>query len=319
MAVSDSERDRHLLDRLAEQLRTRQATMRHVGYEDAEVLAERLAAQLIELLGREEIERRYFVPVPRGGFIVLGMLAYALELSNDQLPPAPRRDRSVVLVDDVALTGSNLAPRLADAGADTIVALLACQPEMRRALESRDDVTACVSASDLGSTAGEFPDESAQSLWQERVPGRPLVGTYPEPVSFAWAEPDSILWNEAAGTVEPGWRFVSPERALKSRSSLGPPSPDRTARGWRFPDDLVYRRDDESLLIYRTETDEVFRLDPVGASIWGALGTLGDVDAAVAHLLTVFDAAGTSLPDDVASLADRLVDSGLLVVDAPSL
>src|ERR671910_1255702 len=82
--------------------------LRYVGYAQAQEDCERLAARLVERFGRDELRGFRFVAIPRGGFIVLGMLAYILGLERSQLEAAPYSEHAgapLVVVDDCALSG----------------------------------------------------------------------------------------------------------------------------------------------------------------------------------------------------------------------
>ena len=62
------------LEALGLQLADGLASLRYVSYTQAEEDCERLATLLVERLGRERVSQAHFTGIPRGGFIVLGML-----------------------------------------------------------------------------------------------------------------------------------------------------------------------------------------------------------------------------------------------------
>lgn len=78
--------------------------LRYVGYKQAEEDCERLAELLVERFGREELQSFRFTAIPRGGLIVLGMLAYVLGLRQSQLEPPHSPERPLVVVDDCVRT-----------------------------------------------------------------------------------------------------------------------------------------------------------------------------------------------------------------------
>jgi hypothetical protein len=97
--------DRVRLGALRWQLERVLPRLRYVSYARAQEDCERLAARLVERFGRDELRDFRFVAIPRGGFVVLGMLAYILGLRGSQLEPPHPPDAPLVVVDDCALSG----------------------------------------------------------------------------------------------------------------------------------------------------------------------------------------------------------------------
>lgn len=311
-----SEADLRRLRYLTALLENPDAQVRYLDYRQAEEAAETLAARLLEVIGEEDLHQRVYLPIPRGGLIVLGMLSYLLDLSPDQVVSTGVEQRQVVLVDDAALTGSRLrrAVEESDSG-DLIVTHLASPKELRTAVEADDRVKACIAAVDLqalDAAEGASQATGFRELWRERLPDERYWYGHPELIAFPWSEPDQILWDPVAERIETGWHLVSPEMSLKSRGSLGPPSEDRSNRHFQFPDDIAFGEFDDGYLICQLETEEVFRLDTIAGKLWGALGTLGDVKAAEVHLARKLNADQTALAADIAALAGEFVDSGIL-------
>jgi len=315
-----SDRDRHRLNHLVAMLADQRLRVRYYDYEQAEIAAETLAARLLEVIPRDELSGHVFAPIPRGGLIVLGMLSYLLDLTPEQLPPTARRGRPTVLVDDIALTGARVREAL-DAldASDVVVAHLISHPDLRAAVRDDSRVRECVAAFDLETVDNDMSPEQVSEVrqaWKARLDGRYWFG-HPELIAFPWSEPDQILWDDEKGAVEIGWRVVSPEMCLKNRALLGPPAPDRESRRFRFPGDIAFGMFDDGYLVCRLEDEEVFRLDAVAGAIWGAIGTLGDVESAARYLATVFDADVATLTSDSNSMLSRLVDAGLLERASP--
>lgn len=313
--------DRAALEDLAASLRRAQPSVRFMGYEDAEMAAERLAAILLDALGPDRVMDSWFQPVPRGGLIVLGMLSYFLDLRHDQLPPAARDDRPLVIVDDIALTGLRLNEQL-DRTRTTgiVVAHLASHPAFRATVERDHRVDRCVAAVDLESLADRLGTKEAERLrtmWEQRLDGKRMWLGAPTSVGFAWSEPDRIVWSEEPNTGVDGWRLISPEHCIENRRLFGPPSMDRSAREFRFPDGVAVRRSTGHTEICILDTETVIRLGTSAADMWGALGTLGDVTAASQYLATQYDVATDVLARDLGSFAKTLVASGLLVATGP--
>ena len=316
-----SDRDLNRLQYFVAMLANQKTRVRYFDYEQAETAAETLAARLLEVIPRDELTRHVFVPIPRGGLIVLGMLSYLLDLRYDQLPPVAPGGGPTVLVDDMALTGARVREALDRLDvSDVIVAHLGSHPELREAIENDSRVRACVAAFDLEALDEEMGSEQVTEVrqaWKERLAGRYWFG-HPQLIAFPWSEPEQILWDDEKGAVEAGWRVVSPERCLKNRALLGPPALDREARRFRFPADIAFGLFDDGYLICRLENEEVYRLDNIAGAIWGAIGTLGEVDAAARHLSTVFDADEVTLTNDANLMLTRLIDAGLLERASPA-
>lgn len=91
--------DAHRLAPLAAFLRRMASTRWQVEYGEAEALSGRLAQRLREVLSPEEMAVAEWRGIPRGGLIVLGMLAYHLDLPRHRLPggsgPGGRPDPTV--------------------------------------------------------------------------------------------------------------------------------------------------------------------------------------------------------------------------------
>ena len=299
-----SERD---LDRIGFLAASLEDEVRLLDYSQVEEAVERLAALLLEQIPREELKARAFLPIPRGGFVVLGMLSYFLELEPDQLIVAPDDRRRKVLVDDAALSGSRLKQTIGALDDEEIwVAHIASHPDLRLAVTADHRVAGCVAAIDLAALPAP-PDRPWGSLED-----RAYWTGDPELVVFPWSEPDQVLWDEANQRLESGWRLVSPEKSLKTRAMLGPPSSRRSQRQLRFPERLAIGKFDDGLLLCPLDSEDVYRLDEVAGSIWGALGTLGDVEAAIDHLTREFSIDQSILVADVTSLSEQLIEAGLL-------
>jgi hypothetical protein len=168
--------------------------LRYVGYPQVERDCERLADMLREELGKDLTQAK-FLAIPRGGFVVLSLLATLLDLDPEQMapscPPCPE-NRPLVVVDDCALSGVRFSQFLRGQDSSRIVfAPLCSPPELRSAIESREPrVERVLSAADVGAA---------------------------EALAFPWNEPDRAVWNPAAERWETAWRIVPPELCLKNR------------------------------------------------------------------------------------------------------
>ena len=292
------------LSKMLGRLRNR---LRYVDYQQAERDCEILAAKILQRWSRAELDRASFVPIPRGGFIVLGMLSYALGLKPDQL-----REGSglLFLVDDCALTGARFASRLKEMGNREVVFVhLYSHPDLRREIEKEERVASCLAAHDLVDLADEtFP----RHIWRERLGERYWYGQ-PEPVCFAWNEPDRPFWNEATGQVEDGWRLLPPHLCLKTRAILGAPPPEaRGPREWQAPADVVTGEFDGLLWLCQTRTDQVFSLSGTGADLWRWLACWGSIETASRRLTETYGVDPETARRDALNFAAELEGSGLL-------
>ncbi len=325
------------LGELAALLR-RSPAVRFVDYRRAERDCEVLAARLLDGLGRERLRGALFTAIPRGGLIVLGMLAYWLDLEADQLvaprlapvadPPAAKPPRAagpsgadplLVVVDDCALTGYRFGTRLAASPhREVVFAHLYSHPDLRRAIVAAEPrVVACVAAHDLADHAAEsHPDETDREAWRRRWherlgPGRYWVGR-PELVSFAWSEPARPTWNPAVDRVEEGWRLLPPHLCLGNRVRLVAPSQAARSVGWRQPEAVASGEVDGVVWLCDTRSGEVVSLTGVAAEMWRRVAGWGSLEAAVTDLAGVYAAGEAEIRRDIEALAADLAARGFL-------
>ncbi len=245
-----SVRDIVRLEALCDSLR--EVVQRHtfVGYADAERAARRLADMLTARYGIDEVQSWTFAAIPRGGMVVMGMLAYILDLDPDQICIAgtgqiPEHFGTLCIVDDCALSGIRLRGILdtvpfADPedtdddreypDGDTapnrgriVFCPLYAPADLCDSLEQNEPrVEACICAHSLEDLApGRLGN--AYPVWyaarSSAFPEAYWIGI-PEYVAFAWHEPDSRAWNRETGEVEHGWYLAPAERCLSSRLRL---------------------------------------------------------------------------------------------------
>ncbi len=286
-----------------------------------------LATKLVARFGAPTLRSFRYLAVPRGGLIVLGLLAYVLGLPRDRLDPAPPSDvddAPLVLVDDIAISGLRLSEAIAKRPERRLViATLHAHPDLRAALRaSHPRVEAFVSAHDLRDHApGALGDEyeAWRARWRQRAtPGTLWIGQG-DHVVYPWNEPDLGVWNPVTEREEPGWRVVPPERCLKRRSMPSIPVQHmRPSRGRLRPHpDVVAGELDGQIVIGHLGTDQSFALDGVAADIWRALAGADDQRAASAHLARTYDVDVASLERDVEAFVAELVAAGVLA-EAPT-
>lgn len=296
-------------------------SLRYVDYRDVERDVEHLAAKLRQRLGALEDHR--FRAIPRGGLIVLGMLAYALDLDASQLSDADD-DRPLVLVDDVALTGARLRRFLVESGSKPFAfAHLYSHPDLRAAIETAES-TLAVAAADLVDRAPERLGgryEAWRAAWRARSDEDYWVGLVDQ-LCFPWAEPDISWWNDVGKRVEPGWRLLPPELVLKTRHGAA-----HTADVQIMERGTGHVRPTERALAADLG-DEVVLVDVVGhgnlalsgswAAMWRALVATGDLAAAADSVAEEYDAGSEQVLEDLHRLVDLLRGQELLEVTAES-
>lgn len=176
---------------------------------DPATLAEdcaRLAEALHARLGPGALPEARLLAIPRGGRHVLKGL--------ERLLGGGGRGRTLIVVDDCALSGARFHQFLRTVPGDRIVfAPLYSHPELRAAIVRREPrVACCLSARDLaGQRLAAQPGAADSWYWSGHV----------EPLCFPWNEPDRTFWNPAAGRWELAWRIVPPELCPKNRPPAG--------------------------------------------------------------------------------------------------
>lgn len=319
------EADRVRLGALRWQLEYVLPRLRYVSYAQAEEDCERLAARLVKRFGQDELRDFRFAAIPRGGFIVLGMLAYILGLRRSELEPPHLPDAPLVVVDDCTLSGVRFGQFLERIENPLVIfAHLYSPPELRQAIEVREPgrVT-CLSARDLRDHAPENLGEEYpawRKRWLQRM-GRHgyWVGQY-EQVCFAWNEPDVGFWNPVTEREETGWRFVPPQLCLKNRPASGakPITVEAQPQGkgpLRPSSRVLFGEFEGQVVVGNLETEESFVLEDVGVDIWQAVVEHGDLDAAADALLESYEVDGATLRADLRGFVEDLLSRGLLEDD----
>jgi hypothetical protein len=299
------------------------ALLRYVNYAQAEADCERLAGQLVHRFGRKELARFQFTAIPRGGIIVLGMLAYVLGLEARQLvSPAPP-DVPLVVTDDCALTGARLGQFLKQCNERRriIFAHLYSHPQLRRAIAARErKVLACISARDLKDHGTKFLGRgypAARRRWLARLKGPRYWVGMTDHICFAWGEPDRSFWNPATRRMEDCWRIVPPALCLKNRSGGGlkpiPVQVQPEGNGAiRPPGRAFFAVLRDGIVIGDLVSGEVFRLSGVAADLWRGIVKYGGEPEVSAALVRKYDVAKTALQEDVHSFVRDLLRRGLL-------
>jgi hypothetical protein len=313
------------LEILRRQLERDLHRLRYVGYDRAQEDCERLAERLLGRFGRDELRSYRFVAIPRGGYIVLGMLAYLLDLHPSQLEPAPS-DAPLVVVDDCTLSGVRFHQLLEQAQSPRVVfAHLYSPRQLRDAIENREShrVT-CVSANDLHDYAPEDMGEGYldwRERWMKRMGHRGYWVGRLDHLCFAWSEPDSSFWNPVTEKDEGGWRFVPPRFCLKNRAALHAASiPVQVQPRGKEPlkpsTCVLFGEFEGKVVLVNLESEESYVLDGVGADMWRAIVAHGNLEDVTNELADSYQVAETTLAKDLHGFVQDLLSQGLLENDA---
>lgn len=317
--------DRARLEALRDQLQTVLPRTRYLDHADVEGACVLLADRLLERFGADAIGAMRFVGLPRGGLIVVGMLAYALGLAHAQLDTGARQaspEGMLVVVDDSVISGARVRQFLARRPERRlIVACLHAHPEARAALREHDErILDVVSARDfddhaplaLGATYDAWRER-----WRQRAdPDGVWIGQ-PEHVCYPWSEPDLGVWNPVTGREEPGWSVMPPELCLARRraseraalrAQLQPPPTGRL----RPTEHVVYGVLGDDVVIADLDSSACFGLEGGAAITWQALLASGDEGAAADALGATYDVDPATALADVQALVVELHAAGLL-------
>ncbi|MDF5733210.1 MAG: PqqD family peptide modification chaperone [Rhizonema sp. PD38] len=302
-------------------LNTNITRLRYVSYRQAEADCERLAKQLVDRFG-DQLKEFHFTGVPRGGLIVLGMLAYALGLRSDQLQPPSSTHVPWVVVDDCVFTGSRLGQFLQSHSHEAVIfAHLYSHPDLRQAIAVREpNVIACLSAQDLHDYALEdlgdhYLDWQANCLAQ--LDGiRYWVGKT-DNICFSWNEPDRFVWNPVTEKIEGCWLLIPPEICLKNRLKAATQAPtiqiQPQSKGLIQPDSqVIFGEYEGQIVIGHLATQESFCLTGIAADIWLAIIEHGNLEKVVTALLRSYEVDEATLRLDVDTFTNDLYAQGLL-------
>lgn len=315
------------LGSLGEQLESLLPRFRYVSYGQAEEDCERLADRLVDRFGIEDVRRMRYFAIPRGGFMVLGILAYVLGLRRDRLLQGAESSGAadgspLVVVDDCSITGLRFGEIVrAHPGTDLVFAHLYSHPELRAAIRGREPrVVAAVSARDLSDDAPEAMGAGYaawRDRWSERTGGHTYWLGRPEHLCFPWSEPDFTVWNETEGREEPGWRIVPPEACLRNRFEVVGRRPavqvqSRSAAAVPLAAGSFHAELDGDVILANVDTREAVRLGGVAGELWTALLRKGGPASAADALANDYDIEAARIAADARALLDNLRERGFL-------
>ena len=333
----DATRER--LGQLASQLARVGYAARYVSYTEAERLTEVLASRLIERYGRDELTKLEYRAIPRGGTIVLGMLAYALDLPAHALQvrhdrAAPNPERPIVVVDDCILSGMRLKQHLGFPGDRRVILAALFAPAAlgdRTTVGNRPvDWNSAVLLDDLAPQLYGDGYSTWLDSWTRRLGDSVLWIGQPEHLCFAWSEPESAFVNAATGEVEAGFRLVPPNRCLRARIAQTAAVPGDSADRVQVhrdgpgplnapPNVVAAQIGGQRIAVARfagdchDPVDECYLLEESGSDMWTQFITHGTVEQASHNLGSWYDADPAAIAADAEALAEALVEMGLLV------
>lgn len=313
-----SMKDKERLLALARSLKNYRSNLIYVDYKQAEIDCEVLAANILETYNQKQLESFVFKPIPRGGFIIMGMLSYMLDLKPSQFIQSNPK-KPVMIVDDCAYSGHRLFEMINNTDSSQItIAHLYSTPELRKALiEKEARVEHCFVAHDLKDRAKEnHPDPQDYKEWKDRIANlldkkRYWIGQ-PDLVGFAWSEPDYPFWNTATDRFEDGWRSLPPHKCLKNKINLGIKSNQHKTLEIQIPLTMVIGIFDDLIWLYESKTDELFALDGTAAEIWRVLVAFGNIESVVEHFKSRYDVDESLLRRDIQEFVDNLFSKKLL-------
>jgi hypothetical protein len=291
--------------------------LRYVSYAEATVACETLSDQLIHTFGLQSLRSFSFCGIPRGGLIVLGMLAYTLGLNHEQMSPPYPLDVPLVLVDDCALSGSRFTrTRSQYPQHNLIFAPLYSHPDLRHNLaEAEPQVLHCMSGENL-QDHGTSMMGSEYDAWQTQnrahLTGQRYWLGLTDYLCFPWNEPDYLLWNPFSEVLEKSWHVIPPTHCLKNR-----PNPTLTGhyqpllKGWLQPTpQTIFGTLDRQVLIGNLTTGETFGLSGKAAEFWSVLLEAKTLEDAIATLAQHSPEA--SIRKELTSLIDQLLNQNIL-------
>lgn len=292
-------------------------TLRYVNYFRAEEDCRILASLLKERFGEVALKQFHFTAIPRGGYIVLGLLAYILGVHPSRLESPVPRDATLIVLDDCAISGTRFQDFLKKSENERIIfAPLYSHPDLRKSIEEREPrVVACISAHDLTDYSDEI--EGGKELYREHWRCRYSDNRYwiglPEYLCFAWNEPDRPFWNHVSGKSECGWTILPHEYCLKNGPPRIPVYVQPEAKGAIRPaDDVIFLMDGNSVFIGDLDSKASYHLGGAGADIWREIIESGDEEAAIKKIREKYETDEESLRDNVASFLGDLICKGIL-------
>ena len=252
--------DRPELWALCVHLSALQQSAKRYSIEQAQTAVHSLAGRIQAEVPADVRSKMRVVPIPRGGLIVAGWLAYALNLSHEQF--FDDGVSPICLVDDCALTGKRLKHILRRFdGRDVWFCHLASTPKLRQAiLKEEPSVKGCIVAEDLAILKEGVAE---QIRGEDRY-----LNMSVEPVVFPWTEPGLPVTVPFSDRVEDGWRLMPPHLVLGNWAMLGLPPEKIEKADVQSSSHIVWRLNNETVLLYEGSSQKLFELSDTAADLW---------------------------------------------------
>jgi hypothetical protein len=334
-------RQQALLNNLAAELDDVIHRHRYVGYAQAEEAAATLAAALVMRYGRDALDSFRFTAIPRGGWIVLGMLSYCLGLRHEQIGvPGDFLDddgsRTWVVVDDCALSGVRFRQFLTSRDLRLVIFCPLYAPAgLCEAIQRAEPaVDACLHAVTLEDVAPERFGR-AYPQWLEQRRERSGNSAYwlgiPEFIAFAWCEPQSKYWDGESGCYRASWNLLPPSLSLnrkreseqlRAQGEFKAPgiTPLRVREGAAIqaPPRVLWADFDDAIALARfpaepSVTAPCLRLEGSAADMWRCVLEHGTLEGAEAALLERYAVDPATLRQDLVAFVAELEENGLLI------
>lgn len=300
--------------------------LRIVTWADVEAACQQLAAHIIDRLGPAEAERCLLVPIPRGGHVVAGLLAYALELPRERVvslaeAAATDDDRVRILVDDCILSGVRLREVMSNVSAQRLlVATLYSHAALRDAVESQEPrIVACLAAEDLHDHAADLLGTDA-AAWRERWTARVSERYHTallDLIVFPWSEPEVRLWNTHTEQIEPHWWLAPPSGCFQHRVSAPhldvQSTDDRPDATQLAPQVVALDIADATLLIDTSASGRSTRMTGTSHELWHAWIEAASIDRAARTVASRYGIAEARVAADLRDLLTDLQRRALVV------
>lgn len=289
-----------------------------IDYKGTELLVSSLAVTIKQSLRPIFFEHCSLDPIARGGYIVLGMLLYPLDLDHATLNKPKKPCASCLIVDDAAFSGARLAKAIQASTVDSIyIVLLTATQGLVDAIMLAEPRVKQVFVAKILKDLGPEKYGSEYQHWQDRrmqqLEGKRYWVGVPELVSFPWSEPDSVWWNDDTQQLERGWLYRSPDQCLKNRSELSPPLAITGRPEYRLPDNTAYRlKKEESVQLLDVDSDELFELEGTASTMWQALVKYGETETTLKYLTNVYKVDQSLLKEDLTLFIDDAISKRLL-------
>jgi hypothetical protein len=307
--------DHALVDALGWQVEDLVRRLRPVTYREAEAACLDLADRLRQRMTPDQVRSARVVGIPRGGLIVAGMLAYALQTRDTGVNW--NADAATIIVDDCALSGLRLRESLVHhQGEPVLLALLHAHPDLcRRVEELEPSVQACLSARDLEDHARQRDDYAEwKRRWTDRSPKAYWIGD-PDHVCYPWNEPDSMVWNPVTERAEGGWRVVPPSWCMKNRVASHVSDIQRCtwANADLTPEDgVLWATTADGVLVAGYGHSKAFSLRGSAATMWRALMHSDGIESAAQFTSSHHAINVDTARRDMERFINDLIERGLL-------